>query len=117
MNRRMRVAVMSPQTRLARVRRPVRRHWRTPRLDPAQARRARALYAAQRVPALCTIALLLALLVALPVVLSTWPQLGHIRLWGVPVSWLAVAALPFPCMIGLAWWQLRRAERIEERWW
>ena len=35
------------------------------------------------------------------------------RLSGVPLSWLAVAVLPWPVLAGLAWWQLRRAERAE----
>ena len=29
------------------------------------------------------------------------------------ISWLAVAVLPWPVLTGLAWWQLRRAERAE----
>jgi cytochrome oxidase assembly protein ShyY1 len=32
----------------------------------------------------------------------------------VAVSWLAVAVLPYPALVLLARWQLRRAEQVEE---
>lgn len=43
------------------------------------------------------------------------PVLDDVRVVGVPVSWLAVAVLPYPALTALAWWQLRRAERLERR--
>jgi hypothetical protein len=43
-----RIAVMSPQTRLAHSRRRLRGRWRVPKLDPAGAERAMQLYKAQR---------------------------------------------------------------------
>jgi cytochrome oxidase assembly protein ShyY1 len=36
-----------------------------------------------------------------------------VRLAGIPLSWLAVAVLPYPVLVLLAGWQLRRAERAE----
>ena len=41
------------------------------------------------------------------------PALDDVRLLDLPISWLAVAVLPWPVLTGLAWWQLRRAERAE----
>ena len=45
--------------------------------------------------------------------LAPAPSLDDVRLLGIPVSWLAVAVLPWPVLTGLAWWQLRRAEDVE----
>lgn len=110
-----RVAVMSPQTRLAHSRRRLRGRWRMPRLDPADAERAARNYRLQRrrgVPAVIGICVLL---LGLPVVLRLAPGLTEVRLLDVPVSWLVLAVLPYPLMVLLARWQLRRAERIERR--
>ena len=52
-------------------------------------------------------------LVGLPLLLQLAPALDDVRLLGFPVSWLAVAVLPWPVLAGLAWWQLRRAEKAE----
>jgi hypothetical protein len=60
--------------------------------------------------------LLGALLLGLPLVLAAIPALDTVRLAGIPVSWLAVAVLPFPLMALLAGWQLRKAERVERSW-
>jgi hypothetical protein len=49
-------------------------------------------------------------------VLASIPALDAVRLAGIPVSWLAVAVLPFPLMALLAGWQLRKAERVERSW-
>jgi hypothetical protein len=54
-----------------------------------------------------------AFLVGLPLLLQLIPALDDVRLFDVPVSWLAVAVLPWPVLTALAWWQLRRAERAE----
>jgi hypothetical protein len=115
MSRTKRIAVMSPQTRLARSRRRVRGRWRVPRLDPADAERAADLYRAQRGPAVLSVLLMFALVLGLPAVFAVFPGLDHVRLWGIPVSWLMLAVLPYPAMVLLARWQLRRAERTEER--
>jgi hypothetical protein len=52
-------------------------------------------------------------LLGLPVALAAAPELDAVRLAGIPVSWLAVAVLPYPALALLAAWQLRRAERAE----
>ena len=108
-----RVAVTSPQTRVALGGRrgpPA----RTPRLTPAElsrAERVRALQLRRAVQALLAGG---AFLVGLPLLLYLAPVLDDVRLAGVPISWLAIAVLPWPVLAGLAWWQLRRAERVED---
>lgn len=108
-----RQVVTSPQTRLAHARRRHRTSWRPPALDPADARRALAVYKAQRVRAASAVAALIALMVGLPLLLRATPGLDDVRLLGIPVSWLALL-LPYPAMAALSWWQLRRAERVED---
>ena len=109
-----RVAVTSPQTRLAHLRGRARGRWRVPRLDADDAERAAALYLAQRRQGLSP---------------SSWASsprrpaprprrlasLDTIRLWTIPVSWLMLAVLPYPALTALSFWQLRQAERIERR--
>jgi hypothetical protein len=109
-----RVAVMSPQTRLAHSRRRLRGRWRVPNLDPAGAERAEVLYRAQRRLAIAPLVLLFVGILGLPLVFAAFPSLDDMRLLGIPVSWLALAFLPYPALTLLAGWQLRRAERIED---
>ncbi|MPY84300.1 MAG: hypothetical protein GEV00_13475 [Actinophytocola sp.] len=109
-----RVAVMSPQTRLAHSRRRLRGPWRTPRLDPGDADRAQRAYRRQRSRGITALAATALLLFGLPVVFTMLPALTEVRLLGVRVSWLLLAVLPYPIMVGLAWWQLRRAEAAED---
>ncbi|MGW5055338.1 hypothetical protein [Actinokineospora sp. NPDC004072] len=109
-----RQVVTSPQTRLAHARRRHRTSWRPPALDPADARRALAVYKAQRVRAVSAVAALLLLIVGLPLLLRAYPELDDVRIFDVPVSWLALVLLPYPAMAGISWWQLRRAERVED---
>ncbi|GAB3296838.1 hypothetical protein [Parasphingorhabdus pacifica] len=108
-----RVQVTSPQTRLAHSRPKLRGRWRAPRLRPADAERARALYMAQRKLAVAPLAGLLALLFGLPIVFALLPVLDELRVLEIPVSWLMLVVLPFPVMVLLALWQLRRAERVD----
>ncbi|MGV2384952.1 MAG UNVERIFIED_CONTAM: hypothetical protein LOD86_06750, partial [Thermobifida fusca] len=110
-----RVAVTSPQTRLAHLRGRARGRWRVPRLDADDAERAAALYLAQRRQGLLALILGVVTLVGLPLVLAAWPALDTIRLWTIPVSWLMLAVLPYPALTALSFWQLRQAERIERR--
>lgn len=110
-----RVAVTSPQTRLARSRRRVRGRTHPPRSDPAEADRAAALYRTQRRAALPALLGLFALLFGLPVVFTALPALDDLRLLDIPLSWLTLGALPYPAMALLSYWQLRRAERREEQ--
>lgn len=109
-----RVAVTSPQTRLAHARRRAPTAWRPPTLDPAAAERAMGIYTRQRRLAVAPILALFAVLLGIPVLLSLFPALDDLRLVGIPLSWLAMAALPYPAMIALARWQLLRAERAED---
>jgi hypothetical protein len=109
-----RVAVMSPQTRLAHSRRRLRGRWRVPKLDPAGAERAMALYQAQRRLAVAPLVLLFVGMLGLPLVFALVPALDSLRLLGIPVSWLALAVLPYPALTLLAGWHLRRAEHVED---
>lgn len=108
-----RVAVTSPQTRIAHARRRVHTAWRPPALDPDDVQRAMRVYAVQRRRALLPLVLLVSLLLGIPALLAAWPTLDDVRVLGIPVSWLAMGVLPYPLMVGIAAWQLRRAERAE----
>ncbi|WP_026455315.1 hypothetical protein [Saccharomonospora iraqiensis] len=108
-----RVTVTSPQTRLAHARRRYRGPWRPTTLDPADAPRAVAQYRVQLRRAVLTLTLLGVLVVGLPLLLAAVPALDTVRVFGVPVSWVAVGVLPFPCMVLLAVWHLRHVERTE----
>lgn len=105
---------MSPQTRLAHSRRRLRGRWRIPKLDPAGAERAAELYRRQRRLAFAPLALLFAGMLGLPLVFALFPVLDRWRLLDIPVSWLALAVLPYPALTLLAGWHLRRAERAED---
>ena len=108
-----RVAVTSPQTRVALAGRrgpPA----RAPRLALPELERAEEIRRRQLRRAVTALLAGAAFLVGLPLVLDLLPGLDDVRLLGVPVSWLAVAVLPWPVLAGLAWWQLRRAEAIED---
>lgn len=109
-----RVAVMSPQTRLAHSRRRARGRWRVPTLDTAGETRAAELHRRQLRLAVAPLVLLFAGILGLPLLFATFPALDDIRLLGIPVSWLALAVLPYPALALLAGWQLRRAERAED---
>ena len=107
-----RVAVTSPQTRVALGGRrgpPA----RAPRLTPAELARAERVRALQLRRAVTALLAGGSFLVGLPLLLHLAPVLDQVRLFGIPVSWLALAVLPWPVLAGLAWWQLRRAERVE----
>lgn len=110
-----RVAVMSPQTRHAHARRRLRGRWRVPKLDPTSADRAMALYQAQRRRAIAPLILLFTGILGLPVVFQAFPTLDDIRLAGIPLSWIALIVLPYPGLVLLARWHLRRAEHLEDQ--
>lgn len=109
-----RVAIMSPQTRLAHSRRRARGRWRVPKLDAAGEARAAELHRRQLRLAVAPLGLLFAGILGLPLVFALFPALDTIRLLGIPLSWLALAVLPYPALTLLAGWQLRRAERTED---
>ncbi len=107
-----RVAVTSPQTRIALAGRhgpPA----RAPRLTAGELERAEVVRRRQLRLAVTALLAGAAFLVGLPLLLDLAPALDRVRLLGVPVSWLAVGVLPWPVLAGLAWWQLRRAEAAE----
>ncbi|PXY20363.1 hypothetical protein BAY59_31495 [Prauserella coralliicola] len=109
-----RVTITSPQTRLAHARRRYRGRWRPTTLDPAEAPRAVALYRVQLRGAALALGLLLTLIFGLPLLLAMWPQLVDVRVLGIPLAWLAPVLIPFPAMVALGFWHLRRAERAED---
>jgi hypothetical protein len=113
MRHQRRVAVTSPQTRVALAGRRTGAPFVPPHLAPADAERARRIHRRQLRYALTVLAMLAALLLGLPLVLAGAPALDGVRFVGIPVSWLAVAVLPFPLLALLAGWQLRKAERAE----
>lgn len=114
MTRQRRVAVSSPQTRLVIARRRSGVRADPAHLAPTDMQRARRLHRVQLRRALGALAALGALIVGLPLLLAALPELDTVRLLGVPVSWLAVAVLPYAVLVALAGWQLRRAEGAED---
>jgi hypothetical protein len=113
MTRQRRVAVASPQTRLAMARRGSGVRADPPHLAPADLERARRLHRVQLRRALAALSGLAGTVVGLPVLLSLLDAPDTARVWGVPVSWLAVAVLPYVVLSALAFWQLHRAEGAE----
>jgi hypothetical protein len=109
-----RVAVMSPQTRHAHARRRLRGRFRAPKLAAADADRALMLYQAQRRRAFAPLILMFAGMFGLPLLFALLPALDSLRWAGIPLSWILIVALPYPGLVVLARWQLRRAERIED---
>lgn len=109
-----RVVVTSPQTRLALARPRSGPPRRQPRLPAAQAERARRVRRRQLRWALLGLAAGCLLVVGVPLMLATAPGLGEVRWGGVPLTWLAVAVLPYPVLVAVAFWQLRGAEHIED---
>jgi hypothetical protein len=109
-----RVVVMSPQTRHAHSGRRLRGRWRVPKLDAVDAERAQRLYLAQRRRAVAPLVLMFAGMFGLPALFALFPGLDDARWGGIPLSWIAIVVLPYPGLVLLARWQLRRAERVEE---
>ena len=108
-----RVAVTSPQTRRALAGRRTGHPGAQPPLSTATLERARMVHRRQLRLASTVLAALAGLLIGLPVLLEVAPGLDEVRLAGIPLSWLAVAVLPYPVLALLAGGQLRRAERVE----
>ncbi|MBN9109306.1 MAG: hypothetical protein J0I34_11015 [Pseudonocardia sp.] len=113
MSKARRVTVTSPQTAVVLTARRGGVSSPPPRLSATERDRAERLRRAQLRLALVGLAGLALLLVGLPILLDAVPELIRPRLFGLPVSWLAVAVLPYPALALLAWRQLRRAERLE----
>ncbi|MFP5068611.1 hypothetical protein ACLFMI_02930 [Pseudonocardia nantongensis] len=113
MNRPRRVAVSAPPEPGARARPVSPRASPDGTLDPARTAAARAARRVQLRRATVTLTCGAVLLFGLPALLSLVPEPGAVRLSGLPLTWIAVALLPYPLLAGLAWWHLRRAERAE----
>jgi hypothetical protein len=105
---------MSPQTRHAHSHRRLRGRWRVPTLDPADAERALTLYRAQRRRAFAPLILMFAGMFGLPLLFAVFPGLDHTRVSGIPLSWLLLIVAPYPALVVLARWHLRKAERLED---
>ncbi len=112
MSRHKRVAVASPQTRLAMARRSAARA-EPPHLARADLERARRVHRLQLRTAIVALGLLTGVVVGLPLLLAWLPGLDDVHLFGIRVSWLAVVVLPYAALVSIAAVQLRRAERIE----
>lgn len=112
-SRARRVTVASPQTAVVLTARRGGVSSPPPRLSATERDRAERLRLAQLRLALVGLAGLALLLVGLPILLDAVPELIRPRLFGLPVSWLAVAVLPYPVLALMAWRQLCRAERVE----
>jgi hypothetical protein len=109
-----RVVVMSPQTRHAHSGRRLRGRWRVPKLDAVDAERAQRLYLAQRKRAAAPLIIMFAGMFGLPALFALFPGLDDARWGGIPLSWIVIVVLPYPGLVLLARWQLKRAERVEE---
>lgn len=48
-----------------------------------------------------------------PLLFHLWPGLADVEVAGVPVAWLLLGVLVYPLLLGLGWWYVRRAERVE----
>ncbi|EIE97105.1 hypothetical protein [Saccharomonospora glauca] len=57
--------------------------------------------------------LVVVVLAALPVLFHFVPELATWRVIGIPVSWILLAILPFPLLLGVGLWYNRLAERHE----
>lgn len=67
----------------------------------------------QRRLALRTMALLIGALMLLPIGLALVPGLEHVRLVGIPVSWLLLGVAAYPALLLLAAHHRRAVDRLE----
>ena len=63
--------------------------------------------------ALGILATLMLTLGLLPLLFHLAPGLGGVRLLGLPLSWLLLGVVVYPCLVLLGWVYVRRAERNE----
>ena len=54
------------------------------------------------------------LLAGQPLIAWLWPGYSDVRVLGVPLPWLLLAALAYPAMVLLGLFYVRRAEAIDE---
>lgn len=50
----------------------------------------------------------------LPVLFSLYPESKRITVVGIPLPWLLLGLVVYPCLVGLGWLYVRRAERNEQ---
>jgi hypothetical protein len=50
----------------------------------------------------------------LPLLFAAVPQSRRIELVGVPLPWLLLGFVVYPCLVLLGWWYVRRAEHNEQ---
>ncbi len=63
--------------------------------------------------ALLVLALLVAVVGAVPLVLLTWPGLEDVLVFGMPLPWAFLGFGIYPMIVGLGWLYVRLAERNE----
>lgn len=51
---------------------------------------------------------------SLPALFAVLPSLRHHHLLGVPVPWLLLGFVVYPCLLALGWLYVRQAERNEQ---
>ncbi len=73
----------------------------------------RSLVRAQLRLSLSVIAMLTMAVGTLPLVFAIIPRLDGVRVLTVPLPWLLVGASVYPVLLGIAWWHVRAAERVE----
>jgi hypothetical protein len=64
--------------------------------------------------ALGIMTLLGASVASLPAIWELFPWLRSVHLLGVPLPWLLLAFLVYPCLVALGWLYVRQAERNEQ---
>jgi hypothetical protein len=64
--------------------------------------------------ALSVVAVLALTLGMLPVLFTQYPESKRITVIGIPLPWLLLGFVVYPCLVGLGWLYVRRAERNEE---
>ncbi len=62
---------------------------------------------------LTAVGVLALILGTLPLLFAEQPQLADVRLLGLPLTWVVVAAGLYPVIIATAWWLDRAANRVE----
>lgn len=73
----------------------------------------RSLIRSQLRAALTVVITLLLSLGVLPIVLLTVDSVATYRIWGVPLPWLLLGVVTYPCLVVLGWLYVRQAERAE----
>ncbi|MBB4932579.1 hypothetical protein F4561_003399 [Lipingzhangella halophila] len=109
-----RVRVTSPQTRIALARRHRPGQHLLPLPAPADVAGARAAFRRQRRIALATMAGLALVVFGMSGLVAALPELDHVGVAGVPLSWLLAGAVAYPLLLTLAVLHVLRAERAEQ---